>query len=114
MKTLSVRTVAMASGLASLAVLSVVPAMAEGSYDYPAPTAQSIQSTKTRADVRAEYQQAIKDGTLRNNLSDSGETPLMSFSSARVPASTLTREAVRADTVEWQRLHQSDVQMGGQ
>ena len=69
MRTSLIKTMAMASGLASLAVFSVVPAMADSSYDYYlAPAAQSIESTKTRAEVRAEYQQAVMDGTLRNRL----------------------------------------------
>lgn len=111
MKTSLIKTIAMASGFASLAAFSVAPAMADGSYDYPAPAAQSIESTKTRAEVRAEVQQAVKDGTLRE-LSDSGETPVITFMSAGAPASTLTREAVRADTIEWLRLNRADVEMG--
>lgn len=112
MKTSLIKIMAMASGLASLAVFSVVPAMADH-HDDPSPAAQSIQSTKTRAEVRTEYLQAVKDGTLPN-LSEAGETPAINSMSAKAPASTLTREAVRADTIEWLRLHQSDVQMGGQ
>ena len=109
MKTSLIKSMAMASGLASLAVFSVVPAMAEA--EYPAPVAQSIQNTKTSAEVRAEYQQAVKDGTLRN-LSESGDTPVIKFKSAGAPASTLTRDVVRADTIEWLRLNRGDVEMG--
>ena len=101
------KTMAVSLGLASLAVFSVVPAMAEA--DYPAPVAHSIESIKTSAEVRAEYQQAVKDGTLRNQ-SDSGETQMIT--SAAAPASTLTRDDVRADTIEWLRLHRGDVDMG--
>lgn len=102
----------MATGAAALAAFSVVPAMADH-HDDPSPAAQS-QSTKTRAEVRAEYLQAVKDGTLPN-ISEAGETPVISAMSAKAPTSTLTREAVRADTIEWLRLHRGDeVQMGSQ
>lgn len=112
MKTSFIKSMAMASGLASLTAFSVVPAMADHHTD-PSPAEQSFQSTKTRAEVHAEYLQAVKDGTLPN-ISETGETFLIRPMSAKAPASNLTREAVHADTIEWLRLHRGDVQMGSQ
>ena len=111
MKTSLIKTMAMASGLASIAVLSVVPAMAEGSFEYLAPAA--IQSTTTRAEVRSEYLRAVKNGTMPL-VSDRDEIRVVNSKSATSSANTLTRKDMRADTIEWLRLHRSDVQMGGQ
>jgi Domain of unknown function (DUF4148) len=112
MKISLITSTAMASGFASLAFFSVAPVMAEGFIDYPGPVAQSAQSTRTRAQVRAELQQAIKDGTLQSNQPDGGGLNGDTVRSAAAPASPLTREVVRADTIEWLRLNRADLEMG--
>lgn len=119
MKASLIKTLALASGFACLTALSVGPAVA-GDKDI-------AQTGKTRAEVRAEYLQAVREGTLPNTSEmDEGTYRAMT---ARGPAikggkalakasesgtSPLTREAVRADAVEWLRLHRNDIQMGGQ
>ena len=133
MKASLIKTLALTSGFACLTALSVGPAMA-GDKDI-------AQTGKTRAEVRAEYFQAVRDGTLPNagemdestyramtargpaikggkdlaQASESGSSPAgSSLSATAPPTGYLTREAVRADTVEWLRLHRGDLQMGGQ
>ena len=133
MKASLIKTLALASGFACLTALSVGPAVA-GDKDIE-------QTGKTRAEVRAEYLQAVREGTLPNagemddrtygammargsaiksgkslaQASESGTSPAgSSLSATAPPTSSLTREAVRADTREWLRLHRGDVQMGGQ
>jgi len=136
MKASLIKTMALATGFVSLTALSVVPAMA-GDKD----STQSVQAGKTRAEVRAEYFQAVREGTLPNasemdegiyralttakgpaikggkdlaQASEPGVRPLgSSLSATAPPPSSLTREAVRADTLEWLRLHRGDIQMGG-
>ena len=135
MKASLIKTMALATGFVSLTALSVAPAMA-GDKD----STQSVQAGKTRAEVRAEYLQAVKEGTLPNTsemdegtyramtargpaikggkalaqATESGTSPAGSSLSAMAPStSSLTREAVRADTLEWLRLHRGDMQMGG-
>jgi uncharacterized protein with FMN-binding domain len=136
MKTLTTRTLAVASGLVFSGVSAfaqdlrpeqpfqssktraevraeLMQAIKDGTMppvtegaEYPR-MAQSSQSTKTREEVRAELLQAIKDGTvITHNEWDFPKT-------AKAPPSTLTREAVRAETIEWLRLHRGDVMMGG-
>ena len=136
MKASLIKTMALATGFVSLTALSVVPAMA-GDKD----STQSVQTGKTRAEVRAEYFQAVREGTLPNTsemdegtyrtlttakglaikggkalaqASEPGASPVGSSLSATAPSTSfLTREAVRADTIEWLRLHRGDMQMGG-
>ena len=136
MKASLIKTMALATGFVSLTALSVVSAMA-GAED----STQSVQAGKTRAEVRAEYFQAVREGTLANTsemdegtyrtlttakglamkggkalaqATESGTNPDGSSLSATAPStSSLTREAVRADTLEWLRLHRGDIQMGG-
>ena len=133
MKASFIKTLALASGFACLTAFTVGPAMA-GDKDM-------AQTGKTRAEVRAEYLQAVREGTLPNTgemddrtygammarghaikggnalaqASESGTSPAGSSLSATAPStSPLTREAVRADTLEWLRLHRGDIQMGAQ
>ena len=173
MKASLIKTLAVASGFACLTALSVGPAMAsdkdiaqtgktraevraeylqavrEGTLpnttemdetSYRAMTASGstlkgekhiAQTGKTRAEVRAEYLQAVREGTLpnttemdetsyrvmtaRGHATKDGKALAQASESGANPAgSSLTREAVRADTVEWLRLHRGDKQMGGQ
>ena len=77
--------------------------------------AASSPSTKTRAEVRSEYLQAVKDRTIPVYYPDSGVGSFtLTASSEAAALSSLTRQAVIADTIEWMRLHRGDVQMGGQ
>ena len=132
MKALFIKTLALASGFACLTAFTVGPAMA-GDKDI-------AQTGKTRAEVRAEYLQAVREGTLPNTTemdessyraltarghaikdgkalakaSESGASPAgSSLSATAPPPSSLTREAVRADTMEWLRLHRGNIDMGG-
>jgi hypothetical protein len=71
--------------------------------DYPT---QTLASTLTREQVRAEYFQAAQNGALPP-LNDWN----MSFI-ANASSSTLTREAVHADTLEWLKLTRGDIHRG--
>jgi Domain of unknown function (DUF4148) len=104
MTSLSFKTLTIAAGVASLAALYSVSALAED-IGYPFKT-EVFQSTKTRDEVRAEYFKAVKDGTLPQV--GEGSAPVTAAST-----SNLTREAVLADTVEWLRVHRNDIVMGG-
>ena len=123
MKASLIKTLAVASGFACLTALSVGPAMASDK--------DIAQPGKTRAEVRAEYLQAVREGTLPNTTEmdetsyramtarghatkDGNALAQASESGANPAGSSLTREAVRADTLEWLRLHRGDKQMGGQ
>jgi Domain of unknown function (DUF4148) len=105
MTRLSFKTLTVATGVASLAALYSVSALADD-IGYPFKP-DVFQSSKTRDEVRAEYFKAVKDGTL----------PQIGEGSAAVTtaasSSNLTREAVLADTVEWLRVHRNDIVMGG-
>jgi len=110
MKVSIVRPLAVAGSLACMAAFQVMPAAAADN-DYAQASNQSQQSTKTRAEVRSEYMQALKEGTLPSN----SESDFGSAMSAKASApSSLTRQEVQADTIEWLRLHRNDVQMGGE
>jgi Domain of unknown function (DUF4148) len=101
MKSKSFKTLAITAGLVSLSTIFSASAWAdEGNWKPEKP----FESTKTVEQVRAEYFQAQKDGT----LPAVGETY-----TAITPPSTLTRQAVFADTVEWLRVTRGDVMMGG-
>jgi Domain of unknown function (DUF4148) len=107
MKSLSSKSLVVASGLAILAAFTALPAAAEN-LDYSYPSLGKFESTKTRAEVRAELFKAIHDGSLAQNT-NSG--PLITPAS---PASRLSREAVLADAIEWTRAQNSShIYMGG-
>ena len=106
MKTLSFKTLAVATGLASLSAFYGGSALAgDPDYNY-ALQSKPFVGTNTREQVRAEYSQAAKDGNLPR-VSDYA-LPI----TAKAPPSTLTREAMHADTIEWLRATRGDVQMG--
>ena len=114
MKVSIIRPLALAGSLACMAAFQVMPAAAGESPDYPQATKQSQQSTNTRSEVRSEYLLALKEGTLPRT-SESGAGPFGSAMLAKAPApSSLTRQAVHADTIEWLKLDRGDVNMGGQ
>lgn len=109
MKTVSCKTVVVASSLALLAALSAAPAAAGAeNLDYSYPPLGKFESNKTRDEVRAELFQAIKDGSLAQ-ATNTG--PLVT---PRTPPSSLTREAVMAEAIQWVRDHHGDNHyMGG-
>ena len=117
MKVSIVRPLALAGSLACMAAFVAVPATAQdgGNVDqqYQQRSEQSQQSSITRAQVTAEYLQAVKDGAVPVSSENAGFFGGAESSKA-ANASSLTRQAVIADTIEWMKLHQSDVQMGGQ
>lgn len=141
MKTLSLRTLIIVSGIACLNVYPVVQAE---SSDWNYPPSVKFQSTLSRDDVRMEYIKAAREGTLPivgevhfsseiaalpstktradvnaeylQALKD-GSLPQLGEGSATMTAtafsSTLTRDAVVAETLDWIRAQHSDVMMGG-
>ena len=111
MKVSILKTLSLAGSLICMAALQVTPAVA-GSDDDQRTYKPAQQSPKTRVQIESEYLQALKDGQLLNNSESDVFGPLMSAKSQN--PSALTREAVHADTLEWKRLEQGDVQMGGQ
>lgn len=138
MTNLKFKTVAITSGVASLMAFSSLSVLAEGPINYPVD--KPFQSTKSRDEVRAEavkavvagmrsidpdsiafaltnsgisrdkvlaeYFQAVKDGSLQV-----GE--IYAPVTATAPSSTLTRDAVLAETTEWMRAQRGDTMMGG-
>ena len=100
---LSITSSALAAGLLSLVALSGAPALANES-DYPPTAAQTMQSSKTRDEVRMEFFQARKEGRLPQVSEVSDPAPQKS---AAAPAGGLSREAVKAETIEWLRTHRS-------
>ncbi|MEO6291425.1 MAG: hypothetical protein ABIO88_02255 [Burkholderiaceae bacterium] len=141
MKTLSLRTLAIVSGLACLNVYPVVQAQ---SADLNYPPKVKFNSTLSRDAVRTEYIQAAQEGTLyrlgevdsaptiasfqssktRDDVNTEylqalkdGSLPQLDEGSSAIAATTLTsplsREAVVAETLDWIRAQHSDVMMGG-
>ena len=104
MKTLSLRTLAIVSGLACLNIYTLAQAES-GDWNYP-PTVK-FDSTLSREEVRTEYLQAKKEGRLPT-LGE-GESSI----TAATFTSTLTREEVAAETRDWMRTQNNDVMMGG-
>lgn len=141
MKTLSLRTLAIVSGLACLNVYPVAQAQ---STDWNYPPNVKFESTLSRDDVRAEYIRSAQEGTLSRSSEVDFPQTIASFQSSKTRddvnteylqalkdgslpqsgevspavtattfASTLTREAVVAETLDWMRAQNSDVMMGG-
>ena len=106
MKTSSFKTLAVATGLASLTAFQGGSALAEGLDYHLALQHKPFVSATNREQVRADYSQAAKDGTLPS-VSDYA-LPM----TVKAPPSAISREAVYADTIEWLRVHRGDVQMG--
>ena len=141
MKTLSLRTLIIVSGIACLNVYPVVQAQ---STDWNYPPSVKFQSTLSRDEVRTEYIKAASEGKLPivgelhfsseiaalpstktradvyaeylQALKD-GSLPQLGEGSPTMTAttftSTLTRDAVVAETLDWIRAQHSDVMMGG-
>lgn len=141
MKTMSLRTLAIVSGLACL---NVYPVAQAESTEWNYPPNVKFESTLSRDEVRTEYIKAARDGTLTipgevgtphttisfqssktrddvnaeylqalkdGSLLQAGESP--PTVAAIAFKSTLTREEVIAETLEWKRAQQRDVMMGG-
>ena len=119
MKVSIVKSLALVGSLACIAAFQAIPAAAQDNsfqdHKLAQLSDQSQQGAKTRSQVRSEYLQAVKDGTIPVYYPDSGVGSFSSAASSEAAAlSSLTRQAVIADTIEWMRLHRGDVQMGGQ
>jgi hypothetical protein len=142
MNTLTFKALVSASSLIWLSAHCASPALAlNNETDYPPPI-KATSPAKARAEVQAEYQQAARDGTLQRNDLDYPPTPKLPANSmtrsevgaeytlalrnemrptnnefapsflAKDTPSNLSREAVRAETIEWLRASRGDVQMG--
>lgn len=110
MKTLTLKTFAVASGLVALAGLSVLPVYADTPKNEYLGIA-NFESTKSRDEVQQEYFQAMKDGTLAK-ATDS-EVDADSPAIAKSEPSNLQRQDVYAETLEWMRAtHSAEVGMG--
>jgi Domain of unknown function (DUF4148) len=105
MKTFTFKTVAAASGVVMLASLTVLPAFADTSkVDYSNLT--NFESTKSREQVRQEYFDAMKDGSLA--VAPDSDAPVLSKS---VP-SNIFRQDVVAETIEWLKTKGTSIGMG--
>jgi hypothetical protein len=103
MKTLSFKTLAVAAGLTALTAVS---AWADSlDYTYP-PIPISLEAAKTREEVRAEFFKAVEEYVRDSDGRFLG-------AKAPPPDSTLSREAVTADAIEWLRVNRYDTAMGG-
>lgn len=109
MKVSIVKPLALAGSLACVAAFQVAPAAAQEIY--PPVDEYAQQSTRTRAEVHAEYLQALKEGSIPGNA-EFDEGPMGGVMSAQAAPSSLTREAVLADAIEWMRLNSGDLDMG--
>jgi Domain of unknown function (DUF4148) len=105
MKTLTFKSVVAISSLVALASLSVLPAYADTPKDESLGI-PNFESTKSRDEVRQEYFQAVKDGSLA--VAYDPESPAV----AHVAPSGIMHEDVYAETVEWLRTKGTDIGMG--
>lgn len=105
MKTLTLKTLAVASGIVALASFTVLPVYAETPKDEFLGIA-NFESTKSRDEVQQEYFQAMKDGSLA--VAYDADSPVVVGTST----SSLNREDVYAETVEWMRTKEIDIGMG--
>jgi hypothetical protein len=106
MKTLTLKTFAVASGLVALASLSILPAYADSPKDLTIGTAPNFESVKSRDQVQQEYFQAMKDGSLA--VAYDVESPPV----ANIAPSNIARQDVYAETAEWLRTKGTDIGMG--
>lgn len=109
MKTLTFKTLVAASGLVAMASLSVLPVYADSPKD-ESMTKLNFESTKSSEQVREEYFQAMREGSLAK-ATDS-EVDADSPAIAKSAPSNLQRNDVYAETVEWLRTKQVDIGMG--
>jgi hypothetical protein len=111
MKTLTFKTLVAASGLVAMASLSVLPVYADSPKDLTIGTAPNFESTKSREQVREEYFQAMREGSLAK-ATDS-EVDADSPAIAKSSPSSVERQDVYAETLEWMRAtHSAEIGMG--
>jgi Domain of unknown function (DUF4148) len=110
MKTLTLKTLAVASGIVALASISVLPVYADTPEDESIGAAAKFESTKSRDEVQQEYFQAMKNGGLvhATDIALDADTPALADSSP----SDVQRDDVYAETVEWLRTKSEDIGMG--
>jgi uncharacterized membrane protein len=109
MKTLTLKTLIAVSSIAALTSLTIVPAAADTpKVDYSNLT--NFESIKSREQVKEEYFQAMKDGSLAKAtaIATDVETPFV----AKSAPSNLMRDDVYAETVEWLRTKATSIGMG--
>ena len=110
MKTLTFKTLAAASGLVVFASLSVLPVYADTPED-ESMTKLNFESTKSSEQVREEYFQAMKEGSLAKATDTEVDADAPAL--AKAPSSNLQRQDVYAETLEWMRATQSaEIGMG--
>lgn len=111
MKTLTFKTLVAASSLVALAGLSVLPVYADSPKDLTIGGAANFESTKSSAQVRDEYFQAMKEGSLAKATDSEvdADSPVL----AKAGPSNVQRQDVYAETLEWMRATQSaEIGMG--
>jgi hypothetical protein len=110
MKTLTLKTLAVASGIVALASFSVLPAYADTPKDESLGAVAKFDSTKSRDEVQQEYFVAMKNGGLVNatDIALDADTPAL----ASAAPSNIQRVDVYAETVEWLRTKRDDIGMG--
>ena len=111
MKTLTFKTLVAASGLVAMASLSVLPVYADSPKDLTIGTAPNFESTKSSEQVREEYFQAMKEGSLAKATDSEvdADAPVL----AKAATSNVQRQDVYAETLEWMRATQSaEIGMG--
>ena len=110
MKTLTFKTLVAASSLVAMASLSVLPVYADTPED-ESMTKLNFESTKSSEQVREEYFQALKEGSLARATDT--EVDADSPAIAKSAPSNLQRQDVYAETLEWMRATQSaEIGMG--
>ena len=111
MKTLTFKTLVAASGLVAMASLSVLPVYADSPKDLTIGSAPNFESIKSSEQVRQEYFQAMKEGTLAKATDSEvdADSPVL----ATAGPSNVQRQDVYAETLEWMRATQSaEIGMG--
>lgn len=109
MKTFTLKTLAVVSGMVALASLAVLPAYADTPQD-ESMTKLNFESTKSNEQVREEYFQAMKEGTLAKATDSEVDADAPSL--AKAAPSDIQRHEVLAETVEWMRTKEADIGMG--
>jgi hypothetical protein len=113
MKTLTFKTLVAASGLVALTSLSVLPVHADSPKDLSVGTANyaNFESAKSSEQVREEYFQAMKDGSLAKATDSEVDADAPAI--AKLTPSDVQRQDVYAETLEWMRATQSaEIGMG--
>ena len=98
------------SSILALATLTSIPAAADTSkIDYS--NATNFESVMSREQVREEYFQAVKDGSLAKATDPEvdADTPVLAKAA---PSGDIQRQEVLAETVEWLRTKGDDIGMG--